>query len=122
MQEYKIEDLIRIDERLKNKRKFHVGDTVYVFDGSTNMDSKGVHRYGIDSLFQTPAIIINTNLFIFKQDKDRSVFDSKLSDYEIYDTLIEFKTGEKVYVNSGLLSDTKFDLERHEIICKRFSF
>ncbi len=87
-----------------DKRNKEIGDKVLVWDGSYNIDKNtSIKRSGIDPLFKTEAIVIETNCkIIFKVDQ---LFFEKRDD-EVLDVLLKFPTGEEVYTNSRLIKRT----------------
>lgn len=85
-----------IDEN-KDTRTKEIGDRVLIWDGSYNIDKNtGVHRNGIDKLFQNPGIVIQTNCEI-------EYIEEIIDKLVVLDLLIKFDTGEEVYTNSDMV-------------------
>lgn len=92
-----IEEIQSVIKLHKDDRKKDVGDRVIVWDGSYNVDKNtGVHRAGIDKLFQNHGIVIETNCNFTYHDKI-------IDDEKTLDLLIKFDTGEEVYTQSEMV-------------------
>lgn len=82
-------------------RTKEVGDRVKIWDGSGNHDKNTKeHRYGIDELFKSEAIVIATGLSV-----------SNIREYDFQpkynlDVLLRFPNGEEVYTMSSCISRT----------------
>jgi len=89
-----LEEIRKIVDENKDDRTKEVGDRVLIWDGSYNQDKNtGVHRHGIDKLFEKSGIIIETNCEFLREEPT-------IDKVMVLDILVRFDTGEEIYTKS----------------------